>query len=44
VPFLVVFKVVCENFEPLHTIGSFLSAEQVKPDDMRDQAAMSASE
>ena len=44
VPFLVVFKVVCENFEPLHTIGSFLSAEQVKPDDMRDQAVMSASE
>ena len=33
VPFLVVFKVICENFEPLHTIGNFLSAEQVKPDD-----------
>ena len=44
VPFLVVFKVVCENFEPLHTIGNFLSAEQVKPDDMKDQEVMSASE
>ncbi len=37
VPFLVVFKVVCENFEPLHTIGNFLSAEQVKPEDSREQ-------
>lgn len=27
VPFLVVFKVVCENFEPLKTIGIFLSGE-----------------
>lgn len=27
VPFLVVFKVICENFEPLHTIGNFLSGE-----------------
>nr|WP_245764215.1 AI-2E family transporter [Sulfitobacter marinus] len=37
VPFLVVFKVICENFEPLHTIGHFLSAEQVKPEDSREQ-------
>ena len=37
VPFLVVFKVICENFEPLHTIGNFLSAEQVKPEDSREQ-------
>ena len=27
VPFLVVFKVICENFEPLHTVGMFLSGE-----------------
>lgn len=27
VPFLVVFKVVCENFEPLKTVGMFLSGE-----------------
>lgn len=27
VPFLVVFKVICENFEPLYTIGNFLSGE-----------------
>lgn len=27
VPFLVVFKVICENFEPLHTVGIFLSGE-----------------
>ena len=37
VPFLVVFKVICENFEPLQTIGHFLSAEQVKPEDSREQ-------
>lgn len=30
VPFLVVFKVICENFEPLHTIGNFLSGEDVE--------------
>lgn len=36
VPFLVVFKVVCENFEPLQTIGNFLSGEQLRPDDMRE--------
>jgi len=35
VPFLVVFKVICENFEPLHTIGNFLSAEKVRPDDVK---------
>ena len=35
VPFLVVFKVICENFEPLHTIGNFLSGEQLNPDDRR---------
>ena len=29
VPFLVVFKVICENFEPLRTIGNFLSGEDV---------------
>lgn len=37
VPFLVVFKAVCENFEPLHTIGLFLSGEDAQlsgsPDD-----------
>ncbi len=38
VPFLVVFKVICENFEPLHTIGNFLSAEQVKTDDVKLEA------
>ncbi len=27
VPFLVVFKVICENFEPLYTVGNFLSGE-----------------
>ncbi len=43
VPFLVVFKVICENFEPLHTIGNFLSAEQIRPDDMKAPPA-SASE
>ncbi len=30
VPFLVVFKVVCENFEALNVIGNFLSGEAVK--------------
>lgn len=39
VPFLVVFKVICENFEPLHTIGNFLSAEQVKTDDENGDAS-----
>ncbi|TMM54178.1 AI-2E family transporter [Sulfitobacter sabulilitoris] len=34
VPFLVVFKVVCENFEQLHTVGNFLS----KSDDRADSA------
>lgn len=28
VPFLVVFKVFCENFEPLHTVGIFLSGDE----------------
>lgn len=28
VPVLVVFKVICENFEPLHTIGVFLSGDE----------------
>ncbi len=27
VPFLVCLKVVCDNVEPLRTLGSFLSAE-----------------
>lgn len=40
VPFLVVFKVICENFEPLQTIGNFLSGEQLKPDDMREPPAL----
>lgn len=31
VPVLVVFKVICENFEPLHTIGIFLSGEDTEP-------------
>jgi len=31
VPFLVVFKVICENFEPLRTIGNFLSGEDDLP-------------
>mgnify|MGYP003625097329 FL=1 len=44
VPFLVVFKVVCENFEPLQTIGNFLSAEQVNPDDMRQPPKPSTSQ
>ena len=30
VPFLVVFKVVCENFEALNIIGNFLSGEAAK--------------
>lgn len=30
VPFLVVFKVICENFEELNVVGSFLSGEAVK--------------
>lgn len=28
VPFLVVFKVICENFEPLKTVGIFLSGDE----------------
>ncbi|MFC6584880.1 AI-2E family transporter [Sulfitobacter aestuariivivens] len=28
VPVLVVFKVICENFEPLKTIGFFLSGDE----------------
>ncbi len=44
VPFLVVFKVICENFEPLRTIGNFLSAEQVKPDDVEDKSEALARE
>ncbi|MEW9921380.1 AI-2E family transporter [Marimonas sp. MJW-29] len=28
VPFLVVFKVICENFEPLRTVGIFLSGDE----------------
>lgn len=39
VPFLVVFKVICENFEPLHTIGNFLSGERpVEEDDQSAEA------
>lgn len=34
VPFLVVFKTVCENFEPLKIIGNFLSAEDSKLPDV----------
>lgn len=33
VPFLVVFKVVCENVEALNIIGNFLSGEAVKLDE-----------
>ena len=42
VPFLVVFKVICENFEPLHTIGNFLSAEQVRPDGTQESSETSS--
>ena len=31
VPVLVVFKVICENFEALETVGIFLSGEDEKP-------------
>lgn len=41
VPFLVVFKVICENFEPLKTIGNFLSGENVDFNG-QDKAAASA--
>ena len=30
VPFLVVFKVICENFEPLYTMGIFLSGDETE--------------
>ncbi len=39
VPFLVVFKVICDNFEPLHTIGNFLSGDD--RDNTTDKAAPS---
>ncbi|QFT59342.1 AI-2 transport protein TqsA [Sulfitobacter sp. THAF37] len=38
VPFLVVFKAVCENFEPLHTIGLFLSSEDRHLPEHEDEA------
>lgn len=41
VPFLVVFKVICENFEPLHTIGNFLSGEDVDFIKQADKATIS---
>ncbi|MGJ5621315.1 AI-2E family transporter [Sulfitobacter sp. MF3-043] len=48
VPFLVVFKVICENFEPLRTIGNFLSGENIeyteKDEENRVAAGASASE
>lgn len=31
VPFLVVFKVICENFEALKVVGLFLSADEEQP-------------
>ncbi|NNE51061.1 MAG: AI-2E family transporter, partial [Sulfitobacter sp.] len=31
VPFLVVFKVICENFEPLFTVGHFLTGDESEP-------------
>ncbi|MCZ4256909.1 AI-2E family transporter [Sulfitobacter sp. G21635-S1] len=37
VPFLVVFKAVCENFEPLRTIGLFLSSEDRKLPDADEE-------
>jgi predicted PurR-regulated permease PerM len=38
VPFLVVFKVICENFEPLQTIGNFLSGEKVETETRNEEA------
>ncbi len=38
VPFLVVFKVICENFEPLQTIGNFLSGEKVVIEEKTEEA------
>ncbi|KIN60508.1 membrane transporter [Sulfitobacter noctilucae] len=32
VPFLVVFKVICENFEPLHIVANFLSGDDGSPE------------
>jgi predicted PurR-regulated permease PerM len=43
VPFLVVFKVICENFEPLKTIGMFLSGEDPVPTDDEVEAEAEAS-
>lgn len=31
VPFLLVFKVICDNFDSLHTIGNFLGPARSKP-------------
>ncbi len=42
VPFLVVFKVVCENFEALNIIGNFLSGEAVKLEDAEEANAEDA--
>ncbi|WP_324753229.1 AI-2E family transporter [Roseovarius sp. Pro17] len=42
VPFLVVFKVVCENFEALHTIGNFLSGEVVNPEESEEPHGLDA--
>ncbi|MFD2738927.1 AI-2E family transporter [Sulfitobacter aestuarii] len=39
VPFLVVFKVICENFEPLKTIGIFLSGEEVVIEEERENGS-----
>lgn len=39
VPVLVVFKVICENFEPLRTIGIFLSGEDDTPPDQTQPLA-----
>ncbi len=44
VPFLVVFKVICENFEELHTIGNFLSGEDVKMEEAEERNAHQAAE
>ncbi len=42
VPFLVVFKVICENFEPLHIIGNFLSGEDIDITRQEEEIALSS--
>lgn len=44
VPFLVVFKVICENVDGLEIVGNFLSGEVVDPADVERASIETASE